>query len=405
MTKEEKIKETTEKWRVNKGRGTVVWPTRMGKSLLAIDIVRRFLNRNPDKTVVIGVPTQALQYQWYNLTLDKGVYGKCRVYTYDYIIKNIYECDLLIVDEIHKAVSDNNINIFKIRFKYILGLTATLERSDNKHIRISKICPTVEEVSKEEAIKNGWINNYKEYKVIIDVPDIDIYQDHDAKFQKYFNFFNQDFELAMSSVKSKEVRRNITNFKCCDPKLTDACTFGFNRELKARIEFIQSHPKKIQLAKKILEKRKTSKTIIFSPTIEISRKFQGFYYNSNMSNKEKIRELSDFQNCVSGVLSAVNGITLGMELNGCNLALMLCNNSSFDVKEQKIGRLLSKRKDGIIPEAFTFVLKNTAEEAWFSRSTKENDYITITEKMLDRLLDGEEILEERIEGPTLLYHY
>lgn len=405
MTKEEKIKETTEKWRVNKGRGTVVWPTRMGKSLLAIDIVRRFLNRNPDKTVVIGVPTQALQYQWYNLTLDKGVYGKCRVYTYDYIIKNIYECDLLIVDEIHKAVSDNNINIFKIRFKYILGLTATLERSDNKHIRISKICPTVEEVSKEEAIKNGWINNYKEYKVIIDVPDIDIYQDHDAKFQKYFNFFNQDFELAMSSVKSKDVRRTITDFKKCNPKITDACTFGFNRELKARIEFIQSHPKKIQLAKKILEKRKTSKTIIFSPTIEISRKFQGFYYNSNMSNKEKIRELSDFQNCVSGVLSAVNGITLGMELNGCNLALMLCNNSSFDVKEQKIGRLLSKRKDGIIPEAFTFVLKNTAEEAWFSRSTKENDYITITEKMLDRLLDGEEILEERIEGPTLLYHY
>ena len=125
----------------------------------------------------------------------------------------------------------------------------------------------------------------------------------------------------------------------------------------------------------------------------------------NMSNKEKIRELSDFQNCVSGVLSAVNGITLGMELNGCNLALMLCNNSSFDVKEQKIGRLLSKRKDGIIPEAFTFVLKNTVEEEWFRRSTKENDYITITEKMLDRLLDGEEILEERIEGPIMLNNY
>lgn len=405
MTKEEKIKETTEKWRVNKGRGTVVWPTRMGKSLLAIDIVRRFLNRNPDKTVVIGVPTQALQYQWYNLTLDKGVYGKCRVYTYDYIIKNIYECDLLIVDEIHKAVSDNNINIFKIRFKYILGLTATLERSDNKHIRISKICPTVEEVSKEEAIKNGWINNYKEYKVIIDVPDIDIYQDHDAKFQKYFNFFNQDFELAMSSVKSKEVRRNITNFKCCDPKLTDACTFGFNRELKNRIEFIQTHPKKVELAKLILRKRNKSKAIIFSPTIAISRLFEGYYYNSDMKTKEKFKELEDFKNSYYGVMSAVNGISLGVELNGCNLGIMLCNNSSFDAKEQKLGRLLSPRSDGVIPEAFTFVLKNTVEEEWFRRSTKENDYITITETMLKRLLDGEDILEERIEGPVMLNHY
>lgn len=405
MEKSEKILEVIDKWKANKGRGLVEWPTRMGKSLLALEVIRRFLNANPSKNVIIAVPTQALQYQWFNLLLDKGFYGKCKAYTYDYVIKNIKSCDLLIVDEIHKSVSEVNIKLYSIQFKLLLGLTATLERSDNRHLKLSVICPVIDKVSKEEAIKNGWINEYKEYKLIIDVEDIDKYKEHDEKFQKYFNFFNQDFNLAMSCVKSKDVRRTITDFKKCNPKITDACTFGFNRELKARIEFIQSHPKKIQLAKKILEKRKTSKTIIFSPTIEISRKFQGFYYNSNMSNKEKIRELSDFQNCVSGVLSAVNGITLGMELNGCNLALMLCNNSSFDVKEQKIGRLLSKRKDGIIPEAFTFVLKNTVEEAWFARSTKENDYITITEKMLDRLLDGEDILEERIEGPTLLYHY
>lgn len=405
MTKEEKFEESAQKWRDNKGRGLVIYPTRMGKSLLAIKIIERFLNLNPTRGAVIGVPTQALQYQWYNLILDKGLFGRCRVYTYDYIIKNIKECDLLIVDEIHKSVSDNNINLFKIKYKCILGLTATLERADNKHIRISKICPVIDEVSKEDAIKNGWINNYKEYKVIIDVPDINIYKEHDAKFQKYFNFFNQDFELAMSCVKNKEVRRNITNFKGCSPKLTDACTFGFNRELKSRIEFIQSHPKKVELAKLILKKRNNSKAIIFSPTIAISHLFDGYYYNSNMKPKERFKELEDFKNSYYGVMSAVNGISLGVELNGCNLALMLCNNSSFDVKEQKIGRLLSKRKDGIIPEAFTFVLKNTAEEAWFSRSTKENDYITITEKMLDRLLDGEEILEERIEGPTLLYHY
>lgn len=43
----------------------------------------------------------------------------------------------------------------------------------------------------------------------------------------------------MSSVKSKEVRRNITNFKCCDPKLTDACTFGFNRELKIELNLFR----------------------------------------------------------------------------------------------------------------------------------------------------------------------
>lgn len=405
MDKREKIKSTVEKWKNNKGRGVVIWPTRMGKSLLAIEIIERFLAKNPAKTVVIGVPTQALQYQWYNLILDKGLFGQCRVYTYNYIINNISSCNLLIVDEIHKAVSDNNINVFKIKYQFILGLTATLEREDGKHLRICKICPVIDEVSKEDAIKNEWINNYKEYKVVIDVPDLGVYKEHDAKFQRYFNFFNQDFNLAISSVKDKRVRSNITNFLKCSPKLTDACTFGFNRELKARINFIQSHPKKIELAKKILSSRSTSKSIIFSPTIAISHQFEGYYYNSDMENKIKFKELENFKNCYSGVLSTVNGISLGIELNGCNLGIMLCNNSSFDAKEQKLGRLLSPRSDGVIPEAFTFVLKHTIEEAWFSRSTKDNDYITITEKMLDRLLNGEEILEERIEGPEMLYHY
>ena len=129
----------------------------------------------------------------------------------------------------------------------------------------NKVDTLVKEIEKKEkkvenSIKTIWDEQKnelnKEYKLIIDVEDIDKYKEHDEKFQKYFNFFNQDFNLAMSCVKSKDVRRTITDFKKCNPKITDACTFGFNRELKARIEFIQSHPKKTQLAKKILEKRK-----------------------------------------------------------------------------------------------------------------------------------------------------
>lgn len=45
------------------------------------------------------------------------------------------------------------------------------------------------------------------------------------------------------------------------------------------------------------------------------------------------------------------------------------------------------------------------EEAWYKLSTLDNDYITITEKMLQRVLEGKEILEERIEGPEMIYNY
>ena len=38
-------------------------------------------------------------------------------------------------------------------------------------------------------------------------------------------------------------------------------------------------------------KRNKSKAIIFSPTIAISRLFEGYYYNSDMKTKEKFKEL------------------------------------------------------------------------------------------------------------------
>ena len=394
-----------DRWKENKCRGICIMPTRSGKTLLTLDLIQRFLEKNPGRSIIIAVPSKSLQYQWYNILIDKGYYGACRVYTIPYIINNIQSCDILIVDEVHTSVSDEYINLYKIKYKFFLGLTATLERLDGKHEKLLKTFPIIENLSKEEAIKNGWINNYKEYKVIIDAPDIEIYNQYEVKFQKYFRFFQQDFNLAMRCLKSEDLRRTLAEYKHVPLSMVNACTFGLNRELKNRLNFIYNHPKRIEIANKILSHRLNSKTLIFSPTIDISNKFSGYHYNSKMKEKEKQRELEEFKFCTTGVLSAVDSISMGVELNKCDLAIIVCNNSSYSEKEQKIGRLLSIRNDDIIPEVFTLVLKKTVNEEWFRLATKDNDYITITEKMLDRLLNGEEILEDRIEGPVMLNRY
>ena len=60
--------------------------------------------------------------------------------------------------------------------------------------------------------------------------------------------------------------------------------------LRKRKDFIQSHPKKIEVAEKILEARKDKKSITFSATIKDAEKFKkyGFVLHSKQKKKENL---------------------------------------------------------------------------------------------------------------------
>ena len=56
--------------------------------------------------------------------------------------KNGYECDFLIIDEIHRTAAETLQFVFsKVKYKLILGLTATLERLDGRHTIVEKYLP------------------------------------------------------------------------------------------------------------------------------------------------------------------------------------------------------------------------------------------------------------------------
>jgi len=64
-------------------------------------------------------------------------------------------------------------------------------------VLLNKFCPVCDTIEIDEAVKNKWLSPYKEYKVIIDVDDIGVYQEHNRQFIEAFSFFNFDFHLAM----------------------------------------------------------------------------------------------------------------------------------------------------------------------------------------------------------------
>ena len=83
----------------------------------------------------------------------------------------------------------------------------------DQHQIIQKYCPVVDEVSTMECLVNGWISQYKEYQVLIDVDNIDYYKSLHTEWLKHFEFFQFDFGLAMSMVRKGEGWKNKLKYR------------------------------------------------------------------------------------------------------------------------------------------------------------------------------------------------
>lgn len=197
VTRDERQNEARVKWFKNRCKGTLVASTGFGKTRVGLNCIKTILNKYPDKRIIIVVPTITLMEQWTTIIDNNNLSFNCEVIVINTAIKNSYTCDILVIDEIHRAAADLLKQVFEtIKYKYILGLTATFERLDGKHALLEKYCPIFDEITLEEARFQGWISNYKEYKVMLDVDDIDEYKEYNREFTEHFEFFNFDFNLA-----------------------------------------------------------------------------------------------------------------------------------------------------------------------------------------------------------------
>ena len=124
-----------------------------------------------------------------------------------------------------------------------------------RHLLIDKYAPVCDRISIEEAELNGWVAPHKEYVVLLDV-DLSEYQEINRKFNNAFSFFGFDFSLAMRLATDVRARNIWAKQNNHDSKVVTAMAMTFMRSMKGRKDFILNHPKKIEIAKKILEARK-----------------------------------------------------------------------------------------------------------------------------------------------------
>lgn len=402
MTRTERQQEAINKWIKNAGKGTLEFPTAFGKTYTAIQAIQRVRVRYPNLQILVVVPTLTLKDQWIDELTKHDIIFNIEVVVINTVIKHDWSCDLLIIDEIHTAAADLMSKVFsQVKYKKILGLTATFERLDGKHALLAKYAPIIDRVNTEEAILNGWISTFTEYEVLIDVDDLDQYKSYNREFQEHFEFFQFNFDLAMKCVGPEGYKQRLKlrdeYYTGNDPEKKSQMlrnityhAMGLMQTMTKRKAFINNHPEKIYWAQRIMNARPDAKLITFSNNVKMAEALENCnYVYTGKTTKTKGRVMiEDFLSGKIKHLHSCKRLIEGFNDPEVSVGIILGLDSSERRSVQTRGRIIRKT-DNKKAEIFNLVIKGTQEETWFRTSHKTTQYITIDEQGLEQVLRGE----------------
>ena len=378
LTRDERQEESLKAWLRNKGKGCIEGCTGYGKTRIGINAIKRVMTKYPNLSVIVVVPTDVLKNQWTGLLDSQGLGLHCKVVIINTASKKLEKCDLLILDEVHKFAADQFSQVFKtVKYKLILGLTATIERLDGKHELIKRYCPVVDTVTIEVAKLNGWVSDFTEYQVIITANDIDNYRQYNKDFVKHFEYFDFDFGLAMSMIGPKGLQNRLQyRDKLCPNGTKEEKSgilkeimyhsMGFMHAMQDRKKFIHNHPQKIEVAREIIKHRADKKVITFSANTSMAEAIGvGYVYTGKEGKKKNRITIDDFIKLDKGVINSCKLAIEGFDCPGLSVGIVLGVDSSATKAIQSTGRVV--RKEGSkYSEMFTLVMENTVEEEWLN---------------------------------------
>lgn len=397
MDRTERQKLGIKRWLSAGGCASMCYVTGFGKTRIALDIIDLLVEKNSNLSVLIVVPTEILKEQWLEKVIERNLLGNCDIEIINSVIKKDWKCDLLVQDECHLFVSSLFSRVFEVvKYKLLLCLTATLERLDGKEELLKRYAPVCDRITIDEAVENGWVSPCTEYVVMIKT-DLTEYNELNRRFTASFAFFNFDFSIAMKCVQDAFFRRRWCKENNVNYKEASAMTFEWMRCLRLRKQFVQSHPKKIEIARKIINARKDKKILTFSATIEDAKKIgTGLVLHSKQSKKLNEKILEEFKNMESGVLCSSKAANQGLDIPGLSVGINMNIDSSKITKTQRTGRVIRAEK-GKKAELFTLIIAGTQEFGWWRNSKTSSNYVIIDEDQLDDVLQYNEIQTRKVD--------
>ena len=329
-----------------KKRGIIKVVTGGGKTFFAIHCLKRYLENDPQKSILIVVPSIALLDQWYDslsqnfddkeISLNGGgeqtkVITKICISTID-SLKNIIslidaENTLLIVDECHKIGTEKRGEMLTNAWHATLGLSATPERDydDNFYIIIQKILgDIIFDYDYIDAREDEVIVNFKLlYGYAALLPE------EENKYKKF----------------TKSIQRRAATIGGQDMNDYPLKMLIFNR---ARL--VKNSKNRIPYGIELIQKYERDSWIVFTENKKQAKEFnkivnklKGFnsgIYNTDLNDDERQENLEKFKAGNLNVLVSCTALDEGFDMPEADGAMILSASSSKRQRIQRMGRVL-----------------------------------------------------------------
>jgi superfamily II DNA or RNA helicase len=348
-------------------RGVLILPTAAGKTFIALKAIEQL-----NVQTLIIVPTLDLLDQWKKrvrecLNVEAGVIGggenvvrMVTISTYDSAyIQAAYLGNkflLLIFDEVHHLASPSYMQIAEMYLApYRMGLTATYERSDQRHNLLPLLVGNpVYSVSIEELTKSKHLSDYTYEKISIELTEQEqqLYEESMSIFRDY---------LATRRI----ILRSAFDFQRFimstgrDPKAREAL-LARNRALKIAV----NSEAKLDLLSEKLEVYKEEKVLIFTLyndlVYTVSKRFLIPAVTHQTSREERREILANFGGGKYRVIVTSQVLDEGVDVPDASVGIVLGGTGSKREFVQRLGRLLRK-KEGKVAKLIEIISKETVE--------------------------------------------
>ena len=359
-------KEALDKWHQAYMRGILILPTAAGKTYLALKAISLMKTQT-----LIVVPTLDLIDQWRKrvaeyLKVEAGVVGggentvrMITVSTYDSAYLQAETLGnkfmLIVFDEVHHLASPGYMQIAEMYIApYRMGLTATYERSDERHSLLPRLVGDPVYTVGVEELAGEHLSPYKYEKIFVELTEEEqrAYDKETAIFRLYLR--ERGITLKSPSDFQKFIMATGRDHHAREALLAR------NRALKIAL----NSDAKLSLLAQQLEANRNEKTLIFTLHNElvyvISRKFLIPAITYQTPKEERREILENFRRGEYKTIVTSQVLDEGVDVPDASIGYILSGTGSTREYIQRLGRLLRK-VEGKKAKLVEIVSKETVE--------------------------------------------
>lgn len=330
--------EFAEEW-LKKGRyGILNLCPRFGKIRTSINILKQYPN---NAKVLIAYPDNKIKQSWLDDFEALGYNNPNVTFTTHLSLKKYTEkvFDLVIIDEVH-LLSDAQISVLEDMFEVgqseVLGLTGTLSRNTKWELSDRLALEVICEYPIEKAIEEGVIVDYN--ITVVTTP-----LDNTVK-QKFKN-------------KTKTEKQQFDSYGWVINKIESEGKSSMFLRL-ARMRLIQSSLAKKNLTKKIIQKHKDERMLIFCGVTKVADDLGIPSYHSKSSEKQLFTDFAEGKGKHMAVVKIGN---TGVTYKPLNRVVINYFDSNSENLAQKIQRCTAMEYNNPSKKAEIYILSSNEE--------------------------------------------